>query len=54
LVTALKELNNMIRCASNMRVGTAQKRIVALARECIKNNQKSKIREVFEKGKLLQ
>lgn len=38
LVTTLKDLNAMIRNASNLRLGAAQKRVVALARECIKTN----------------
>jgi Bardet-Biedl syndrome 2 protein len=38
LINSLKELNAMIRNASNLRVGASQKRVVALARDAIKNN----------------
>ncbi len=51
LIVCLKELNNMIRNASNLRVGSAQKRVVALARECIRNNQNQNLAMIFEKGK---
>jgi len=43
LIATLKELNNMIRNASNLRVGAMQKRVVFLSRECIKNNTTAKI-----------
>jgi len=36
----------MIRNASNLRLGQAQKRVVAMARECIKLNQTNKIASV--------
>ncbi len=36
----------MIRNASNLRVGAAQKRVVGLARDCIKNNTTGKIAQV--------
>lgn len=36
----------MIRNASNLRVGAAQKRVVGLSRDCIKNNTTSKIAQV--------
>ena len=36
LVATLKELNGMIRNASNLRVGAAQKRVVAEARDAIR------------------
>ena len=47
LIATLKELNNMIRNASNLRLGGAQKRVVAQARDCIKNNTTSKIAVVI-------
>lgn len=43
LVKSLKELNNYIRKASNMRVGPHQKRVVAESRECIRSNTTQKI-----------
>jgi Bardet-Biedl syndrome 2 protein len=46
LIATLKELNNMIRNASNLRVGAAQKRVVGLSRDCIKNNTTAKIAQV--------
>jgi hypothetical protein len=52
LVATLKELNAMIRNASNLRLGTPQKRVVALARDCIKSNTTSKIAHIFERGVL--
>lgn len=36
----------MIRNASNLRVGAAQKRVVGLSRDCIKNNTTNKIAQV--------
>ncbi len=51
LVSSLKELNNMIRNASNLRVGSSQKRVVALARECIRNNTNQNLAVIFEKGR---
>jgi hypothetical protein len=49
-VATLKELNNMIRNASNLRVGVPAKRVVAEARECIKNSEHSRIAMVLQKG----
>jgi hypothetical protein len=43
LVSTLKELNGMIRQASNLRIGKAQKKLVADARECIKKQTTDKI-----------
>jgi len=37
LVATLKELNNMIRLASSLRLGKASKRVVAEARDCIRS-----------------
>ena len=51
LVRSLKELNNMIRNASNLRVGSSQKRVVALARECIRSNTNQNLPMIFEKGR---
>lgn len=48
---SLKELNNMIRNASNLRVGSSQKRVVALARECIRTNTNQNLPLIFEKGR---
>jgi len=43
LVSTLKELNGMIRKASNLRVGAPQKRVVAESREAIKNSETQKL-----------
>jgi Bardet-Biedl syndrome 2 protein len=51
LVRSLKELNNMIRNASNLRVGSSQKRVVALARECVRSNTNQNLPMIFEKGR---
>ena len=37
LVATLKQLNGMIRQASHLRIGQAQKRVVAASRDCIRN-----------------
>ena len=50
LVTTLKDLNAMIRNASNLRIGQWQKRIVAEARDCIRKQTTDKIQTIFEKG----
>jgi hypothetical protein len=39
-------MNNLIRNSSNLRLGIAQKRVVAEARECIKNNTLNKLQVV--------
>jgi Bardet-Biedl syndrome 2 protein len=38
LIGGLKQLNNFIRCASNLRVGPRQREVVAACREAIKGN----------------
>lgn len=43
LVGTLKELNGMIRHASNLRIGKSQKKLVADARDCIKKQTTDKI-----------
>ena len=43
LISTLKELNAMIKNASNLRLGIAQKKIVAEARESIKTNTTQKM-----------
>jgi Bardet-Biedl syndrome 2 protein len=51
LVASLKELNSMIKNASNLRCGGAQKRVVALARECIRNSTYKGLQGIFMKGR---
>ena len=50
LVTNLKQMNNMIRFASNCRIGPHQKTIVAESRACIKSQQLEMIGNIFERG----
>ena len=50
LIATLKELNNMIRISSNLRLGLAQKRVVAQARDCIRTQKFQNIQSVFETG----
>jgi len=50
LVSNLKNLNNMIRFASNLRLGDHQKRVVAEARDCIKKQTLEHMRTIFERG----
>ena len=53
LVASLKELNSMIKNASNLRIGGSQKRAVALARECIRNSTYGKLQMIFMKGRAI-
>jgi len=52
LVHTLKELNNLIRFASNLRIGSCQKLVVQQARECIRKQTTEKIQAIFERGRL--
>ena len=47
LVQTLKELNNMIRQASNLRLGPDQKRVIAEARDCIRTSTTQHIQTIF-------
>lgn len=47
LVANLKHLNNLIRFASNCRIGQYQKKIVADSRACIKNQTLDLIPNIF-------
>jgi len=40
----------MIKIASNLRIGEASKRIVALSRDSIRSQTLQKIQNIFEKG----
>lgn len=50
LVATLKDLNKMIKIASNLRLGEASKRVVALSRDSIRSQTLQKIQNIFEKG----
>jgi hypothetical protein len=50
LVENLKALNNMIRSASNLRLGEHSKVIVAECRDCIKKQSLEHIRNIIERG----
>lgn len=50
LLKGLKQLNNLIRCASNLRLGPPQQKLVAACRDAIKRNQPSRILGLMEKG----
>jgi len=52
LVKTLKELNGMIRNAANLRLGTAQKRVIAQSREQIRKQTTERIQGIFEYGEL--
>ena len=51
LVGTLKELNGMIRFASHLRIGQAQKRVVAESRDCIRKQTTENIQGIFETGR---
>jgi hypothetical protein len=50
LVSNLKNLNNFIRFASNCRIGPPQKKLVADARACVKNQTLDLIPTIFRRG----
>ena len=50
LVDNLKVLNNMIRFASNLRLGEPSKAVVAECRDCIKKQSFEQMRNIFERG----
>ena len=52
LVAGLKDLNAMIRNASQLRLGEAMKRVVALSRDSIRQQTFDKIQIIFENGTL--
>lgn len=54
LIAMLKELNAMIKNASNLRLGLAQKKMVAEARESIKTNSTQKMATIFQRGSALR
>jgi len=51
LVNCLKEINLMINKAANLRVGSAQARIVALCRSAIKANNTHLLAQIIKSGK---
>ena len=51
LVNCLKEINLMINKAANLRVGSAQSRIVALCRSAIKANNTHLLAQIIKRGK---
>ena len=50
LLNALKEVNQMIQKASNLRLGKAKSRVVADCRAAVKNNQMQSLLRILKQG----
>ena len=50
LLAALKELNGFIRKASNLRIGSAQKQVIAAARGAIREQNYKDLAGILQKG----